>query len=98
MCIICNLMVGSDQSGALLADAFLHKFDQSRKAMQAAAYQMLVCSKAAQNPDVKKQYDRTHKRMVALMRQWNSLEEFREAATPLHGEARGPAIEARGTI
>ena len=40
--------------------------------MQAATAAMLVCSKEDAN------YDKTHKAMVRLVREWNRIEENRE--------------------
>lgn len=70
MCIICE----SEMAG----DRFLAAFKQSREAMEKASVAMLAASMAAATPEGKRRYDRTHKAMVRLMREWNSLEASRE--------------------
>ena len=70
MCIICNC----DETG----EAFLIAFEGARTNMQAARDHMLECSRVAIDQDVRKQYDATHKQMVRLIREWNSLEQQRE--------------------
>jgi hypothetical protein len=39
---------------------------------------MLRCSQEATDPEVKKRYNRIHKKMVRLKRDWNKLEHERE--------------------
>jgi len=74
MCIICNLSAASDPwVGVEAADAFLAAFQEARQAMKNAADALLACSK------IDRRYDVTHKRMVAVCRDWNRLEEQREA-------------------
>jgi hypothetical protein len=73
MCIICNV----PPSDPWKADDVLVTFDKSRDAMKAAADAMLTVSKAAY-PQYRKNYDRTHKQMVRMMRMWNRLEQTRE--------------------
>lgn len=79
MCIICNL--GFANIGT--AEGFLSAFDRSRGAMKAAADGMLGCADAAQTDADRKRYKRIHKQMVRLMREWNSLEQKREARGPV---------------
>jgi hypothetical protein len=73
MCIICNAKTSD------FAVEFLSQFDRSRSAMQSAATAMLECSRNAATPDSKKRYDMTHKAMMRLIRDWNRLEQVREA-------------------
>lgn len=73
MCIICN----AGDAGML----FLNEYAHARHHMKRAADAMLLCS--ATKPglkriDQRKQYNKTHKRMVRLIREWNRLEQFRE--------------------
>jgi len=72
MCIMCN--VGFD-----LGDRFMDEFASARVHMNRAAAAMLECKAAAKSIAVSKQYDRTHKAMVKLIRDWNRLQEMREA-------------------
>jgi hypothetical protein len=65
MCIMCNL--GFDKG-----DEFLFDFVAARHAMEKAAQTMKECA-AIHRP-----YDRTHKRMVKLIRDWNRIEQERE--------------------
>lgn len=73
MCIICNC-------GEEAGDRFLGAFQQSQESMKAAADAMLMASKEARTPEQRRQYDRTHKAMVRLTREWNALEQLREAS------------------
>lgn len=74
MCIICNASV--DQETALVAVDFLDQFERARHAMEKATADMLLLSQRL--PNQRKQYDRSHKAMRALIRQWNNLEHQRE--------------------
>lgn len=78
MCIICN---DADELAGP-SSAVLHSFDESRQAMKRAAESMLHMSKTANNADARKRYDRAHKKMARLMREWNAIEEEREASIP----------------
>lgn len=78
MCIYCNM--GPEISDKDPAGAFLDDFVRSQASMERAAKAMLVCSRLAPDPKVRRQYDRTHKRMVRMIRDWNRLEQFRERA------------------
>ena len=65
MCIVCRV-------GVELADEFRGAFYRARKEMERARDAM---AKAAEvDPD----YDRTHKRIVKLLREWNRIEHTRE--------------------
>ncbi len=79
MCIICEM---DDMVSIETAGKFLTAFDKSRGEMRQSAELMLECAKSAVADDTRKRYDRTHKRMVKLMREWNQLEEFREHCAP----------------
>ena len=74
MCIVCNCDGGGYQHGA----AFLSEFERARKAMADSAAAMLRCAEVAPDPDDRERYDRTHKQMVRLIRDWNRLEQQRE--------------------
>lgn len=69
MCIICNSESGSD---------FLSDFENARKHISKSTETMLRCSQEATDPEVKKRYNRIHKKMVRLKRDWNKLEHERE--------------------
>jgi len=73
MCIVCN--VKTDTKCA--HDFQVHHYS-AYKEMQKAANDMLLCSKNAINPKVAKQYDREHKKMVRMIKAWNSIEHTRE--------------------
>lgn len=80
MCIICECYCMNSAS-MHTAEMFLSEFERSRQAMKSAADIMLQVSKIAVTPEGRKQYDRTHKIMVKLIRQWNVLEQSREHRT-----------------
>ena len=65
MCIVCNC----DEAG----DDFLIKFERARSAMKEATEAMRRCS------EIHRDYDRTHKLMVKLTREWNRVEQQRES-------------------
>jgi len=77
MCIICAM--GNDMAKVDVADALLHEFEGARQAMKAATARMLECSRVAPGEQSRRAYDRAHKRMVRLLRQWNAIEHMREA-------------------
>ena len=77
MCIICNC----NKAG----DTFLHEHFVAARSMKNAAAAMLICSQTSNSkfePDRaaenRKRYDKTHKKMVKLIRAWNRLEQERE--------------------
>ena len=70
MCIICNC----PENG----DIFLNSFAGAQIDMKKAAKAMLACSNEAKLIDQRKKYDVTHKKIVRLIREWNSLEMDRE--------------------
>ena len=70
MCIICNTKgAGGD---------FLNEYSNSLKAMKKATKYMLACKKSAVHDKSKKQYDKIHKKMVKLTKQWANIEHERE--------------------
>lgn len=64
---------------------FLGRFDSASREMQAAEKKLLEFMRSSP-PDVRRQYDRTHKQMVRLRRAWNAIEHTRE----LNKESRPP--------
>lgn len=64
MCIVCEC---GDRGVA-----FLTEFARAQHAMQKAARAMHTCAKEQRH------YDRTHKQMVRLLREWNNIEHQRE--------------------
>jgi len=83
MCIICNMPDFKDG----VADDFLSKFSVASQAMTAAATAMLECAKIANTPEARSRYDATHKKMVQMVRDWNRLEQEREAGDGQVGHA-----------
>lgn len=79
MCIICAMAKHEDVDTAC---EFLSAFHRAQANMKISAELMKRCSEIAVRPATKKQYDRTHKKMVRLMKEWNKLEHFREAHQP----------------
>lgn len=75
MCIICNMPDFKSE----IADDFLFKFAAAGKLMADAATAMLECSKIANKPEDRKRYDTLHKTMLRMKRDWNRLEQEREA-------------------
>lgn len=75
MCIVCNCnYIGSD---------FVDTFVLSQHKMHLAADLMLACSRHPDaTPEQRKQYNRTHKQMVRLIKEWNKLEHTREIHKP----------------
>jgi len=65
MCIVCNCEDAGDE--------FLVEYERARTAMDRAAQAMLACSK------IDRRYDRSHKALVKLCREWNKIEHEREA-------------------
>ena len=68
MCIICNCDGGE----------MLSAFESARQAMKRSKEAMLKCSKSSCDKVAAKQYDKVHKEMVRLIKEWNTLEEKRE--------------------
>lgn len=71
MCIICNMPA---PEGVFEAEKFLHHFELAGNNMKLAADNLKLCYDLTK----RKSYDRTHKKMVKLMRDWNRLEHERE--------------------
>jgi hypothetical protein len=74
MCIICNV----DENTTHEAIGFLHHYGRAQAEMKRAADSLLSVSKTVSDQEIARQYDRTHKRMVRILREWNSLEHSRE--------------------
>lgn len=72
MCIICNI------NDELTASRFLDSFEAARAAMRKSAADMMAVRDSAPNKETRKRYDRTHKRMVKIIREWNGVEHERE--------------------
>ena len=63
-----------DQGEAEFADHVLHTFEMARRSMEIAAATMHQAGRV-----LDKRYDRSHKAMRRLMREWNRIEQEREA-------------------
>jgi hypothetical protein len=90
MCIICNLTKATARfpdtdANIEVAEEFLLAFAAARKAMAEATNAMRNCAQ------IDRKYDRTHKQMVRLCREWNAIEQTREA----DGKALRDAIDAK---
>ena len=70
MCIVCNC----DNKGI----EFLDHFSQAKKKMKEASVLMLECSKVAKDIEAKKRYDKAHKKIVRIIKDWNKIEHERE--------------------
>ena len=77
MCMLCHC--GDD------GEKFLSAFEDSRTAMKRAIAAIHTCSGTALHPvtrvpyhEARTQYDRMHKKMVRLLREWNKIEQERE--------------------
>ena len=77
MCIRCNVPETPGHGDA--AGAFLDAFAASRDSMRRAADSMDAVLRTDLDPDVRQRYDRAHKAMRRQMREWNAIEELREA-------------------
>lgn len=80
MCIVCN--AADSEAAAEAAARFLRAWERAQTAMDEAARAMLVVSKTMPAHDDRRRYDHLHKRMVSSIRQWNRLEQDREAIEP----------------
>lgn len=76
MCIICNM---TTHKGSSDASDFVDQFSEASAKMKRATATMLAVSQQTA-PEYRKQYDRAHKKMVRLLREWNSIEHEREVA------------------
>ena len=76
MCIICNCKEYSKAP-----DEFISAFESSRASMKKACDSMKRVSEEAISEEHAKRYDRTHKKMVRLLRDWNRIEQERESNT-----------------
>jgi len=70
MCIICNC--GDD------GDNFLYEYEVARGKMKKAREAMLKCSQVATDEESRKRYKATYNKMASIIKDWNSIEEFRE--------------------
>jgi len=79
MCIICNCTKGGsaeeEVANMMKACDFLDSFEVARSSMRRAAGLIHTLSK------IDRRYDRTHKRMIRLIRDWNRIEQEREASS-----------------
>lgn len=79
MCIICNASAGKDSEVTVdIATEFLQHFKGAQQDMQKAASRMLALSQFVGMPEDRKRYDRTHKQMLRIMKDWNNIEHQRE--------------------
>jgi len=76
MCIICNSETG---------DTFLNEFSIASAAIERAKNAMLECSKNAvgefagvSDAEMRARYDKIHKKIARMLREWNSIEHERE--------------------
>lgn len=60
------------------ATIFLHHFGEAQKQMKLASDAMLAFKATMTDKDAIKRYDRTHKQLVRLSRDWNCIEHHRE--------------------
>lgn len=72
-CIVCNC----DDVGL----EFLDKFSEVQKKMKEASVSMLQCSKVAKDIGTRRRYDKVHKKMVKILKDWNKIEHERERCT-----------------
>ena len=76
MCIVCNC---DDFGNGMPGSKFLSHFERAMAELKKACEEMDKCSKVARRPEVKKQYDMAHKKLVRLRRELAQIEQFREA-------------------
>ena len=88
MCIICNISTGAN-SDLKPAEDYLNAFDQAVKAMKKAEKAMLECSKIVIEPEIKKHYDRIHKKMIKRRKVWTQLQAERETFTTQQNQNPG---------
>lgn len=74
MCMICNAI---SPEGVGSANDFLSEYSMTQRHMAKAIASLLEVKKHV-SPDHARQYDRIHKRMVAISRDWNKIEHQRE--------------------
>lgn len=78
MCIVCECDGPHDYPGG----DFLTAFETSQAKMRDAVEGMARCRDAAATPAGRKRYDRAHKKMTRLLRDWNRTEQERECDVP----------------
>lgn len=75
MCIVCRSAKGNDIHRCVkIADDVINDHHHALDAMKKAAHSMLEASKLFEPG-----YDRTHKRMVKIIRMWAQIEHQRES-------------------
>jgi hypothetical protein len=72
MCIISNLRDSANDIYAVTD--FLTAYRNAQVAMDAATKAMLAVTKLDLSPEDKRRYDRDHKQMKRLMREWNTMD------------------------
>lgn len=76
MCIVCNC---DDHENGMPGSEFLTRFERAMFELKKACEAMDKCAKEARRPEVKRQYNMTHKKLVRLRRELAQIEQFREA-------------------
>lgn len=74
MCIICRC--GCNPDAQYHAEHFLDHYRRSQEEMRLAAENLATLSRIV--PADRKRYDRVHKHMKRVMREWNQIEHERE--------------------
>jgi hypothetical protein len=77
VCIICNM--GHNENSIYQADRFLAMFRTAGNYMRDAGNQLLVVADLATDPKVGRRYRSLQKKMAKLTKEWNRLEQIREA-------------------
>lgn len=85
MCMICNLT--DPQNQVATASSFIGAYAASQRAMSEAIDAMLAVSKLDLMPDDRARYDRAHKQMRRISREWNMIEHTREVGAGHVGNA-----------
>jgi len=70
MCIVCNCNS--------IGLTFLSRFSEAQQRMKDASELMLSCSRVAKDKETKKRYDKAHKKMVRIIKDWNKIEHERD--------------------
>lgn len=86
MCIVCNCT--TSEASFWQADKFLSDYRKAQEAMRAATEAMLAVSQLDIAPEHRERYDRTHKQMLRVMRDWNKIEQMREAPCQVNLEGK----------
>lgn len=72
MCIVC------------ISEDFLHHFSLAHREMKKATQAMLKVSQNSYTPELAKNYDKVHKKMLRVMKQWARIEQERELKPNSH--------------